>query len=233
MLLRVPGHAVIWVATLAVVSSPRGVGPAPAQPGASVSGRISVVERGNRQASDVGSAVLWLDSPGARAPAPRTVDIITEGKEFRPRVTVIPLGSTVNFPNNDPFNHNVFSVSQEAMFDLGLFGRRQSKSVTFSQPGIIRVFCNVHAGMAAFVVVRENAWFTQPEGDGSFTIPAVAPGKYLLHAWHERATAVAQPIEVGARGRTDLALELDARGYKFVQHLNKFGQPYSRGGARY
>jgi len=231
--LQGPGHAVTWVAILGLASAPPAVAPRNARLPAPVSGRLSVIERGNKPASDVGTAVLWLDAPGTRPPPPKTVDVITEGKEFRPRVTVIPVGSTINFPNNDPFNHNVFSVSQEATFDLGLFGRKQSKSVTFTRPGIVRVFCNVHAGMAAFVLVRENGFYTQPEGDGSFTLPSVAPGRYALHVWHERATPLAQHIDVGPRGLTALLLEMDARGYKFVQHLNKFGQPYSRGGARY
>jgi plastocyanin len=198
-----------------------------------VSGRVSIAERGNKSATDVGQAVIWLESPAAKAAPAKAVSIITEGKEFRPRVTVVTAGSTVTFPNNDPFNHNVFSLSDEGPFDLGLYGRGQSKSTKFSRPGMIRVYCNVHATMAAFILVRDNSYYAQPSGDGSFSIPAVAPGKYSLHAWHERAPEVTREIEVGAEGVADLDLQLDARGYKFVQHLNKFGQPYSKGGARY
>ncbi|MBI4420495.1 MAG: hypothetical protein HY560_06685 [Gemmatimonadetes bacterium] len=204
-----------------------------AAPVAAVSGRITVLERGNKTATDVGRAVVWLQAPAARAPAPKNASVITEGKEFRPRVAVVTVGSTVSFPNNDPFNHNVFSLSEEGAFDLGLYGRGVAKSTRFTRPGVIRVYCNVHAQMAAFVLIRDNVYYTQPSGDGSFSIEGVPPGKYLLHAWHERSNEVTQEIEVTAQGVEGLDLQLDARGYKFVQHLNKFGQPYSAGGARY
>jgi plastocyanin len=220
MPVKAPSYAVICIATLLM------------GPGGSLSGRLTVVERGNRPARDVGAAVLWLDVPGGPRPAATTVEVITEGKEFRPRVTVVPVGSTVKFPNNDPFNHNVFSLSDEATFDLGLYGRRESRSFTFSRPGVIRIYCNVHATMGAYIVVRDNPHYTRPGADGTFTLDDVPPGRYVLHAWHERAVPAARSIEVGPRGAA-VDLQLDARGYKFVQHLNKFGQPYSRGGARY
>ena len=227
-----PSHAVICVATLLLgFAGPRPV----TAPVAVVSGRLTVMERGNKSASDVGTAVIWLEAPGARMPAPKTVDVITEGKDFRPRVTIVPLGSTVRFPNNDPFNHNIFSLSEQGAFDLGLYGRGEAKGTRFTRPGVVRVYCNVHVNMAAFIVVlaHHNGLFAQPGADGAFAIPAVPPGKYVLHAWHERAADMKQDVDVAAQGLTGLDLQLDARGFKFVQHLNKFGQPYSRGGARY
>jgi hypothetical protein len=127
----------------------------------------------------------------------------------------------------------VFSLSDEQPFDLGLYGRGQAKSTRFTRAGVIRVYCNVHATMAAFVVVRDNAYFTQPAADGTFSIAAVPAGKYVLHAWHERTPELTREVEVGPQGAPNLDLQLDARGYKFVEHLNKFGQPYSKGGARY
>ena len=225
-----PSHAVICVATLAFGFAYHSAVPTPV---ASVSGRLTVMERNNKTATDVGTAVVWLEAPGARAAAPKTVDVITEGKDFRPRISVVPVGSTVKFPNNDPFNHNVFSLSEEGQFDLGLYGRGEGKGTKFSQPGLVRVYCNVHANMAAFIVVLGSAYYAQPAGDGSFTIPGVPAGKYVLHAWHERAADTKQDVDVTAQGLANLDLQLDARGFKFVQHLNKFGQPYSRGGARY
>ncbi|HWP36257.1 MAG TPA: carboxypeptidase regulatory-like domain-containing protein [Gemmatimonadales bacterium] len=200
-----------------------------------VSGRVVVLERGDKPAQDVGNAAVWLQ-PAAASPPVRPVQaqVVTANKEFRPRVTVVPVGSTVSFPNSDAFDHNVFSLSEEAQFDLGLYGRGQVKSHTFARPGVARVYCNVHAQMSAFVIVRDAPWYTQPAADGSFAIPAVPPGDYVLHAWHERAAPFApQPLRVGPGGAQRLEVRLDARGYKFVQHLNKFGQPYARGGRRY
>jgi len=225
-----PSHAVICVATLLLgFAGPRPV----TAPVAVVSGRLTVMERNNKTATDVGQAVVWLDAPGVRPPAPKSFDVITEGKDFRPRVTIVPAGSTVRFSNNDPFNHNVFSLSEEGQFDLGLYGRGEAKGTRFTRPGLVRVFCNVHANMAAFIIVLGSAYYGQPGGDGSFSIPGVPVGKYVLHAWHERAADMKQDVDVTAQGLTGLDLQLDARGFKFVQHLNKFGQPYSRGGARY
>ncbi len=225
-----PSHAVIWIATLTLVTWR----PAVVKPGAGiVSGRVTIMERGNKPGTDVGQAVVWLEARGARAVVAKTVSVFTEGKEFRPRVSVVPLGSSVSFPNNDPFNHNVFSLSEEGQFDLGLYARGQAKSTKFTRAGVIRVYCNVHATMAAFILVRDNPYYAQPSGDGSFSIAAVPPGKYRLHAWHERAPEVVRELEVGVQGTADLDVQFDARGYKFVQHLNKFGQPYSKGGARY
>jgi plastocyanin len=229
MLLPHASYAVICVALL--VPAARAAAQEPS--GAAVSGRVRLLDRGDRSAGDAGAAVVWLEGAGLRPAPARSVDVITERKEFRPRVTVSPAGSSVNFPNNDPFNHNVFSLSEHAPFDLGLYGRRQARSFTFTRPGLVRVFCNVHATMAAFVLVQPNGAFTQPGADGTFVLDDVPPGRYTLHAWHERATPASQDIEVGPGGVTGIALDLDARGYRFVQHLNKFGQPYSRGGARY
>jgi plastocyanin len=213
-------------------SAPRGL--------ASVGGRVTVLERGNRLAQDVGDAIVWLEleDPGLAVapPAPVTMDIVMSKKEFRPHVVVVPVGSTVRFPNEDPFTHNVFSRSDVAPFDLGRYERGGAGRTSFPRPGLVRVFCNVHARMSAIVVVRDNPAFARPAADGSFTIGAVAPGAYALHAWHERAKEFApRRLQVPPGGVGDVMIELDARDYQFVQHLNKFGQPYStaRRGRRY
>jgi plastocyanin len=208
--------------------------PAVAQRGPAVSGKIVVLDKGNKPAPDVGQAVVWLEAARAVPVTPMTARIVTSDKEFKPRVVVVTAGSTVEFPNSDPFDHNVFSLSQEGLFDLGLYGRGMAKSTGFTRPGIIRVYCNVHAQMSAFVVVRDSPFYAQPGGDGSFSIGPVPPGSYTLRAWHERASELPpQTVQVGASGLSRLEFQLDARGYKFVQHLNKFGQPYPTRGRRY
>jgi plastocyanin len=198
-----------------------------------VGGRITIIDRGDRPAEDVGQAVAWLTTPAPIGTSPISAQIGTEKKEFSPHVLVIPVGSTVSFPNHDPFNHNVFSLSVETPFDLGLYSRGQARSVVFARPGIVRVYCNVHAQMSAIVVVRDNPYFTQPSSDGSFTISGVPPGRYVIHVWHERAAEVTRDLEVPPAGIGDLHLELDARGYRFVPHLNKEGKPYRQQGRRY
>src|SRR5213594_1154048 len=127
---NIPSHAVIWVSILAFVTPPTAVPNAVA-----VGGRITVLERGNKPATDVGQAVIWLEGPAGRPAMAKAVSVITQGKEFRPRVVVVPVGSTVTFPNEDPFNHNVFSLSEEGAFDLGLYGRGQAKSTRLTRAG--------------------------------------------------------------------------------------------------
>jgi hypothetical protein len=105
--------------------------------------------------------------------------------------------------------------------------------VRFDRAGIMRIYCNVHVQMSAIVLVRDNPYFGQPSTDGSFSLPAVPPGDYVVHAWHERASEISRELEVPVEGIRDLELELDARGYKFESHLNKFGQPYAKQGRRY
>ncbi len=196
-------------------------------------GRLSILDRGDRPAQDVGQAVVWLVGRSAAAAAPGAARIVTEGKQFVPRITVVTVGSTVSFPNQDPFNHNVFSLTEEGAFDLGLFSRGEARSVQFQEPGIIRIYCNVHAQMSAIVVVRENPHFSRPEGDGSFILDGVPPGTYTLHAWHERAPEVTRAVVVGPEPVRPLEIQMDARKHNFVQHLDKTGRPYSRRGRRY
>jgi plastocyanin len=123
-----------------------------------VAGRISILEKDNKPSPDLGDAVLYLDDPSGApvAARPMTVEIAITDKAYAPHVVVIPVGSTVRFPNHDPFNHNVFSVSEPNTFDLGLYGRGEAKSYTFQHPGLVRVYCNVHPRMVAYVQVMAN-----------------------------------------------------------------------------
>jgi plastocyanin len=220
-----------WIASCAALLA-AGAGPARAQAGTAVTGRIAILEKGGKRAADVGQAVIWLTANRAAAPAGR-VEIATENKQFLPHVLVVPAGTAVAFPNHDPFNHNVFSLSEAAPFDLGLYDRGETRTVQFPHPGIVRVYCNVHGTMSAFVVVRDNPFYTQPGADGSFTIAGVPAGEYTLTAWHERGGETSRKIQVGPQGLDPLELVLDARGFKSRPHLNKFGRPYDDEGRRY
>ena len=176
-------------------------------------------------------AVVWLE--GARGAKAVDLEIVTQRKEFTPNILVAPLGSQVSFSNRDAFNHNVFSRSDEAPFDLGLYGRDQTRAVRLSKPGIARIYCNIHAQMWAVVVVVESPYVARPGGDGAFRIANVPPGSYRLQVWHERAGQATRTLEVGPAGVADLAMSLDASGFKRQTHLNKFGRPYDPEGRRY
>src|SRR5207244_5516540 len=141
-----------------------------------------------------------------------------DARQFRPRVIVVPVGTTVNFPNLDPFNHNVFSSDSGNAFDLGLYGRGEATNHRFTRAGLVRVYCNIHPRMSGFVVVRDNGWFAQPGADGSFSIPNVPPGTYMLKAWHERGGESSQEITVPAGGLANVDVRMDAGAYQYVQH---------------
>lgn len=219
-----------WTALLAAMSGIAGWRPGPAQT-VSVAGRVAILEKDNKPSADLGSAVVYLEGP--RTPARLgSFEIAINDKEFVPRVAVVPLGSTVRFPNHDPFNHNVFSVTEPNQFDLGLYGRGEAKSFVFTSPGLVRVFCNIHPRMVAFVVVMPSRYFTQPAADGSFALEGVVPGQYRLHVWHERSSEVGQDLSVGPKGVSGLEIQLDARGYRWMPHTNKYGRDYPTNAGR-
>ena len=201
-----------------------------------VTGRIAILEKDNKPSPDLGDAVLYLESPASPSPAtaakPVTIEIAITDKTYAPHVVVVPVGSTVRFPNHDPFNHNVFSVSEPNTFDLGLYGRGEVKSHTFEHPGLVRVYCNVHPRMVAYVFVMENRFYAQPGSDGSFAIDNVPAGRYRLHVWHERIPSeVVKDVAAGG-AEPELQVALNARGYKWQPHRNKYGRNYPTNAGR-
>lgn len=223
------------VALALVVGTLNGEAQNPAPRTVQVSGRINILEKDNKPSPDLGDAVLYLEGSVVTAALaqPVTVEIAITDKTYAPHVVVIPVGSTVRFPNHDPFNHNVFSVSERNAFDLGLYGRGEAKSQTFASPGLVRVYCNVHPRMVAYVQVMANRYFAQPNADGSFTIDNVAPGRYRLHVWHERIPAeVVKEIAPGSGADEALQIALNGRGYRWEPHRNKFGKNYPTNAGR-
>ncbi|HET9317931.1 MAG TPA: hypothetical protein VFQ51_20220, partial [Vicinamibacteria bacterium] len=154
------------------------------------------------------------------------VTMTMKDKAFRPRVAAVSAGGVVEFPNQDPIFHNVFSVSGANRFDLDLYKRPRTGSWTFSAPGVARVYCNIHPQMSAVVLVRDNPYFTTAAADGSFTIEHVPAGRWQIKAWQERAPEVVQEIVVGAENHVAAQLLLDASQWKNVPHKNKYGKDY-------
>jgi len=209
----------------------------PAPPGR-VAGRIVILEKDNKPSPDLSDAVLYLEAPATvtTAAKPVAVEIAITDKTYAPHVVVVPVGSTVRFPNHDPFNHNVFSVSEPNSFDLGLYGRGEAKSYTFVHPGLARIYCNVHPRMVAYVLVMENRYYAQPGNDGTFAIDNVPSGRYRLHVWHERIPSeVIKDVSPDGGGEAELQIALNARGYKWQAHRNKYGRndPTNAGRERY
>lgn len=193
-----------------------------------VRGRVEVLDKGGKVARDLVEAVVWVEGPRVKPP-PSTAVIAMKGKAFTPRVAVVPVGGTVEFPNQDPIFHNVFSVSGENRFDLDLYKKPKSRGWTFRSPGLVRVYCNIHPQMSAYVLVRDNPFWARVGADGSFAIDGVPPGTWTVRAWHERGGEGAQAATVPAEGAIDLALTLDASRFKRAPHKNKFGKDYAAG----
>ena len=193
-----------------------------------VTGRLTLAERGGAPAPDVDQAVVYLESNAPMPPwASFSERIVMRGREFLPHVQVVAAGGEVGFPNDDPYSHNVFSNTALSGFDLGLYRRGVTRAARFARPGVYPIYCNIHHRMVSFVVAVPNAYAARPASDGTFAIRGVPPGSYVLHAWHERAGERTMPVTVGPSGAAELRVELDARQYAPAPHLNKFGLPYT------
>jgi plastocyanin len=148
-------------------------------------------------------SVVYLD-PAPRAafdtreePRPR---LDQQNETFVPHVLPIVAGTTVDFPNNDRTYHNVFSLSKTKTFDLGRYAAGHSKSVRFDKPGIVRVFCDIHSHMSAFILVFTHRYFSVTDPDGAYRLPNVPPGTYTVFAWSESAPIESRPVVVPESG---------------------------------
>jgi hypothetical protein len=130
------------------------------------------------------------------------------GLSFKPHVLAVVKGTEVEFPNRDMLFHNVFSLSRPATFDLGRFPQNASKSLRFTKPGIVKVFCHIHSDMSGVIVVLDNSFFASPGLDGQFVIDGIPPGEYRVVAWHERARMSAKRIRVEAGKESVLDFEI-------------------------
>ena len=137
------------------------------------------------------NVAVWLvpvDPPAAAAaPQPEHPRLVQHNKSFEPHVLVIPVGTKVEFPNHDPFFHNVFSLFDGKRFDLGLYEAGTSRDVLFDKPGISYIFCNIHAEMSAVVIALTTPYYAISDRKGQVNIAHVPPGKYTLHVWYETA----------------------------------------------
>jgi hypothetical protein len=147
---------------------------------------------------------------GARLPPkPPVTEILNqEGARFQPDLIAVPIGSTVEFPNSDPIFHNVFSLSKAQPFDLGYYPKGQTRTVKFNSPGVVQVYCHIHANMYAAIVVTASPWFQKPLSDGSFSFSNVPAGRYRLTAWHKIAGLYKLDIQVPETGSADVTIRV-------------------------
>ena len=198
-----------------------GSAPSPAQetraPGGTIRGRVevrrepaggegrpAVADLGHhapRDAPDRRRSVVYLETaPQAafEAPRPGRAALNQKNESFVPYVLAVTVGSTVDFPNSDRVYHNVFSLSKAKRFDLGRYPRGQSRSVRFDHPGVVRVFCEIHSHMSAFVLVFAHPYFATTDAEGRYRIDGVPPGAYTLAVWNDGEVRDRKEVLVGA-----------------------------------
>jgi plastocyanin len=162
-------------------------------------------------APDLRRSVVYLESAPARAfpdPEPQRATMDQQNETFVPHVLAITVGTIVDFPNSDKTYHNVFSL-RSPRFDLGRYAAGRSKSVRFDRPGIVRVFCEIHSHMSAFILVFNHRYFAVTSADGRYQISRVPPGRYTLVAWNEGVIRESRAVVIPEDGgvvETDFAL---------------------------
>ena len=189
--------------------------------------------KGNRIPADV---VVWLTplKPDGRPAATGHAGpfrLVQKDKMFTPHLLVVPRGSSVEFPNQDPFFHNVFSLFNGKRFDLGLYESGTSRAVRFDREGVSYIFCNIHPQMGAVVLALSTPYYGVSTAAGAVVIHSVAPGSYRLHVWSEAAQSedpkdAERVVQVGA-GSTNLGeIALQPAADPTEHHKNKFGEDY-------
>jgi plastocyanin len=168
-----------------------------------------------------GGAIVVLrrsDGPTPKPRATRVKAVIQKDKRFMPHVLAVPLGSTVEFRNEDELFHNVFSLSKPNDFDLGLYKSGAQREQVFTTSGPVQLLCNIHAAMNGWLYVSDSPWFAQADAQGRFTLKAVPAGSYEVEVWHEWSSAsVKQPLKVtGPMADLSYTVDGDRRSPAFV-----------------
>jgi plastocyanin len=184
------------------------------------------------------SVVVWLspvqagEAPPMPAKPQTSYVLVQKDRQFSPHLLIVPTGSSVEFPNLDPFFHNVFSLFNGKRFDLGLYEANSHRSVRFDREGVSYIFCNIHPEMGAVIISVSTPYYAVSAADGTVTIHNVPAGSYRLKMWAEdvpagQLTAAERTVEIGNAHAQLGTIRLDARGDIMKQHKNKFGESYA------
>ena len=195
----------------------------------SVSGKITVLEKklfgGIKEKEDMSGALVYITGFKNRTPK-EIPDIVQKNKRFEPVILPIVAGQTVRFPNQDKIYHNVFSISPVKPFDLGQYKKKDPpKSVTFENPGLVPVYCNIHPKMIAYIVVLENSAHALTNADGTFLINNLPTGTFTINAWLPKAKRVSEEIRIQPGREIEVNLEIQ-QILKMKSHKRKDGSRY-------
>jgi len=207
-----------------------------AVPAVTVSGRVTETAKSRKRANS--AVVVWL-IPASGDPLPDpTLDpshgrfrLIQKNKQFSPHLLVVPVGATVEFPNLDPFFHNVFSLFDGKRFDLGLYEAGSTRWVKFDRPGVSYIFCNIHPDMGAVVLAMATPYYGVSNSAGEISIQDVPPGRYKVEIWQESALPeelrkLSREIAVSPEASFLGTFQISSSGRGMLAHKNKYGRDY-------
>src|SRR5580693_4455009 len=211
-----------------------------------VRGRVQVISAASaskKRQQAIPATVVWLTPvspegedatstmPNSSPSPPTNLRLVQKDKSFQPHILVVPAGSMVEFPNHDPFFHNVFSLFEGKRFDLGLYEAGTSRMVRFDRPGISYIFCNIHPEMSAVVITIATPFYAISSGDGLLSLAGVPDGRYILHIWSEgmgpeNAQPLTHEITIGENALSLGVVRVPAANGEHIAHKNKYGRDY-------
>jgi plastocyanin len=230
-----PILALLWLTFLTVADSARLTNTAD-QATTGVNGEVELSQTGSGRIADASQIVVWLVPTGVVQRVSTTTQkthyrLVQHNKRFEPNLLVVPVGSIVDFPNADPWFHNVFSLYRGKRFDLGLYQAGAQRSVKFDRIGPSYLFCNIHPGMTGVVLAVESSFFTISDKTGHYSIAAVPAGNYTIHVWYENATpeslkGLQKAAVIEGESRTLPMISIPVSKQQQKSHKNKYGQDY-------
>ena len=207
-----------------------------------VRGRVEVIGaegKGKTRHGAIPGTVVWLtamtgaggDAPSLAASPPANPRLVQKNKSFEPHILVVPVGSMVEFPNRDPFFHNVFSLFEGKRFDLGLYEAGTSRMVRFDRLGISYIFCNIHPQMSAVVITMATPLYAISNRDGQVSLAGVPYGRYMLHVWSEgmgpeNAQPLTREITIAENASSLGVIRVPEANGQRMAHKNKYGREY-------
>lgn len=195
-----------------------------------ISGTVTIIDRDGDELKDRSNAVIFIDGLSEEQQVQEKKNIPTmshKGRIFSPRVLPIVKGEVIDFFNDDTIYHNVFSLSKANPFDLGIYPQGTSKLVTFSRPGLVKLYCNIHPKMVSNILVLNNNLFAKTGVDGTFEIKNIPDSEFTLRVWYEYSDVFSRQVSVKDGKRFIETFTIKATK-KIRAHKNKFGKPYRR-----
>ena len=199
-----------------------------------VKGQVNV--KGGTKKSNSFPTVVWLtpmSGPSVAVPKGQhlSYQLVQQNKQFHPRLLIVPVGAKVEFPNRDPFFHNVFSLFDGKRFDLGLYEAGSTRSISFNRPGISYLFCNIHPEMSAVIIALKTPYYGVSSPSGEILIPDVPPGRYRMEVWREGSLPeelkkLSHEIDVSQDSASLGTFHFNDSGRNFLAHKNLYGRDY-------